>query len=206
VNAFALLRNARTVVQTAPTHEPVTLSEAKAQLRRSDAVEDSLITGLIQAAREKVEKDTGRALVTQTHDVYFDGVPCGDAFLLPNGRLQSVTSVKYYDEDNAEATFATSKYLVDTASEPGRIVLNADYNWPDADVTLRAANAVIVRGVFGYGSAAAVPQSLKQAMLLLIGTLNEHREQVIVSQFAGQFLVIPFGYDQLIGDYKMWLV
>jgi uncharacterized phiE125 gp8 family phage protein len=130
-SSFDLLRSARTVSVTAPTVEPVTLVEAKAHLRRTDSAEDVLITGLIQAAREKVEEDTGRALITQTLDVYFDGVPCGGAaFLLPKGKLQSVTSLKSYDPDNVEATLSSSKYLVDISSEPGRIVLNSGESWP----------------------------------------------------------------------------
>jgi hypothetical protein len=34
----------------------------------------------------------------------------------------------------------------------------------------------------------------------------EHREQVIVSQFAGQFMELPYGYKQLIAPYKLWLM
>ena len=201
---FDALRNARTVVSTAPATEPVTVTEAKSHLRQLDNVmSDAYITALIIAAREKVEEDTGRALVTQTLDVYYDALPCSSALLLPKGKLQSVTSLKYYDTANVEATFSSASYLVDTSSEPARIVLNDGYDWPST--TLRAANAVIVRGVFGYGAAAAVPQALKQAILLLVGSMFEHREQVIVSQFAGQFLMVPFGYDQLIAPYRLWI-
>jgi uncharacterized phiE125 gp8 family phage protein len=203
-SSFDLLRGVRSVITTAPTVEPVTLDEAKYHLRRSDSVDDSVIEALIPAARMKLEQDTARALITQTRDIYYDEFPCSSGpLLLPLGSLQSVTTVKTYDTANVESTFTSSKYLVDTASEPARIVLNDSEAWP---TDLRAANAVIVRAVVGYGAAAAVPQPLKQAMLLLIGAMYEHREQIIVAQFAGQFLLVPFGYDQLIAPYRLWVI
>ena len=202
-SAYELLRDARTVVITQPTDEPISLAEALDHLRNPDAVHNANIERLIVAARQRAELDTGRALVTQTQDVYFDGLPCGDALLLPLGRLQSVTSVKYYDTANVEATFSSTNYLVDTSSEPSRIVLNSGSSWPSS---LRCANAVIVRGVFGYGASSAVPQGLKQAMLSLIGANFEHREDVIIAQFAGQFLQLPGGYADQIAPYKLMTV
>jgi uncharacterized phiE125 gp8 family phage protein len=141
-SAYELLRDARTVVQTAPTDEPISLAEALDHLRNPDAVHNATIERLIVAARQRAEADTGRAFITQTHDVYFDGLPCGQALLLPLGRLQSVTSVKTYDTDNVESTFSSANYLVDTSSEPSRIVLNNGSSWPSS---LRCANAAIVR-------------------------------------------------------------
>jgi uncharacterized phiE125 gp8 family phage protein len=203
-SSFDLLRGVRSVITTAPTVEPVTLDEAKDHLRRSDGVDDAMIESLIPAARMKLERDISRALITQTRDIYYDDLPCHNgALLLPFGNLQTVTSVKTYTTANVESTFSSGSYLVDTASEPARIVLHESEAWP---TDLRRANSVIVRAVVGYGVASAVPYPLKQAMLLLIGAMYEHREQVIVAQFAGQFLLVPFGYDQLIAPYRLWVI
>jgi uncharacterized phiE125 gp8 family phage protein len=203
LSAFEAVRSSRVVVSTAPAVEPVTLTEAKDHLRIDDSSSDTLVSSLIVAARQQVEQDTGRALITQTLDVYYDALPTDRELWVPNPKLQSVTTFTTYDEDDASTVFSSWDYLVDVASEPGRIVLNADATWP---TDLRAANAVIVRVVAGYGVAAAVPQALKQAILLIISTLYEHREQVIISQFAGQFIDLPFGYRQLITPYRIWLV
>jgi uncharacterized phiE125 gp8 family phage protein len=192
----------RVVVVTAPTQEPVTLDEVKRHLGLEDTTDhDERLQPLRSAVRQQVEGDTGRALVTQTLDVYFDAAPEGCELWLPSPPLQSVSSVTTYDTANVGTVMSSADYLVDTASEPARIVLNDGKTWPSG---LRSANAIVVRIVAGYGSANAVPEALKQAQHLLIGSLSEHREQVIVSQFAGQFLTVPYGYKQLITPYRVW--
>lgn len=50
----------------APTLEPVSLADAKLWCRVDNTAEDSVITALVQAAREQVESDMGRQFVSQT--------------------------------------------------------------------------------------------------------------------------------------------
>jgi uncharacterized phiE125 gp8 family phage protein len=199
---FQVWRSARTVVTTAPDNEPISLDEAKIHLHRTDDAQDTLIWRLVVAARQRLEEDTGRALLTQTHDAYCDAVPSNRQPLwIPKPPLVSVTTVKSYTTANVESTMSASKYLVDIASTPGRIALNDGETWP---TDLRKVNALIVRYVAGYGATAiSVPEPLRQAMLLIVGALFEHREQVMVSQFAGQFLELPYGYDQLIAPFLL---
>lgn len=196
-------RSSRVVVYTAPTVEPVTVEDAHLHLRVDSTADDVLIYNLIIAARQRVEADTDRALITQTWDIYCDEFPASNApFLVRGGTLQTVTSVTSYDESNVAATFASASYIADVASQPGRIVLNSTYSWP---TDLRDANACVVRAVVGYGLPVAVPQQLKQAILLVVATMYEHREQVTVSQFAGQFIELPRGYADCIAPYRICL-
>lgn len=180
-------------VITAPVLEPVTLAEAKAQCRIDVATEDALITSYISAARRLCERIDWRAYLTQTLEVWLDDWPSGDVLTIPRPPLQSVTSVKYYDEDNVEATFPSASYYVDTVSEPGRVVLNSDYDWPS--VTLRPVNAVVVRFVAGWTSAANVPETIKQAVLLVVGHWYEDREAVLVGMVSKS---IEFGVKNLL--------
>lgn len=192
----------RVVVATAPEAEPLTLDEVKLHLALEDTTaHDQRLEPLITAARQQIENVTGLALITQTLDAYFDQVPCGPELVLPIAPLISVTSVTSYDDNDAPTVMSSADYLVDIASLPGRIVLNAGKSWP---TSARRANALVVRVQAGYGNAAAVPGAIKSAMKLLIGSLSEHREQVIVSQFAGQFLEVPFGVKQLLAPYRIW--
>jgi uncharacterized phiE125 gp8 family phage protein len=83
---------------------------------------------------------------------------------------------------------------VDTKSEPGRVSLAYSKSWPTT--TLRPINGVCVEFEAGYGDAATdVPYRVKQAMLLLIGHLYEHREQSTEKALSE----IPFGVKALLG-------
>jgi len=158
---------------TAPATEPLTTAEAKAHLRVQHADEDTLIDGLVKAARQLVEDRTGRQLVTATWDVTFDRFPCGrERLKLPKFPTQSVTSVTYKDTNGDPQTWPTADYRVDTKREPAVIAPAASAYYPS---TIREPAAVTVRVVAGYGAASAVPQAAKQAMYLIIAHLYEHR-------------------------------
>ena len=162
---------------TPPTEEPVTLAEIKDHLRVSGTAEDSLLTLYAQMAREAVEEETWRALMPQTWTLYLAGWPADGIIELPRPPLDSVTSIKYTDEDGVEATLAASNYRVDTAREPGRVVLAPNGEWP-SDV-LDSVNGVAVTFVAGYADASAVPPMAKAAILLQIGEIYANREAVI---------------------------
>lgn len=163
---------------TPPTEEPVTLAEIKDHLHISSTAEDSLLMLYAQMAREAVEGECWRALMPQTWDLYLPGLPAGGVIEIPRPPLQSVTSIKYTDDEGAVHTFAASNYRVDTASEPGRVVLAPDASWPSD--TLDSSNPVVVRFVAGYADASAVPGMAKAAILLQIGEIYANREAVIV--------------------------
>lgn len=159
---------------TAPATEPLVVEEVRNHLRVDDNDEDLLIEGLITAVRENVEAYLRRPLITQTWDLYLDSWPASSRIKLPLPPLQSVTHVKYTDIDDVEETLSSDDYHVDTVSTPGEIVLRYGESWPTA--TLRTSNPIVVRFVCGYGDASDVPQSIKQAMLLIIGHHFENRE------------------------------
>ena len=73
---------------------------------------------------------------------------------------------------------AATNYRVDTAREPGRVVLAPNGEWP-SDV-LDSVNGVAVEFVAGYADASAVPVTAKAAILLQIGEIYANREAVIV--------------------------
>lgn len=192
----------RLSLQSAPAEEPVSLEEAKLHLRVDHDDEDTLINADIAAARRYCEQTVlSRALITQTWDLYMDKWPDGDELLIPQPPLQSVDEVAYTDEDGTEFTFDAVNYIVDTASEPGRIALKSTASWPS--VTLQVVNGVRVRFTAGYGDAAGdVPETIRKAMKLLIGDLYEHREESLVVQGL-QLQRLPFGVRMLLEDERM---
>ena len=164
-------------VTVQPAEEPITLTEAKLHLRVDYDEDDALIEALIMAARERAEGHMWRALITQTLNVRLDSWPCHEFLFLPRPRLQSVSSVQYTDDLGATATFASSNYIVSTASEPGVIALKDNAEWPTA--TLQVIDGISVTYVAGYGVAADVPAIIKQALLLTVGHWYENREDVL---------------------------
>lgn len=186
------------VLVTPPAQEPVPLAEAKAHLRVDTADDDALIQALIVAAREHVEHIIRRALVTQTWDLILDAFPA-DEIMLPRPPLQSVSSITYRLQDGTVVTLDPANYVVDTKSEPGRVVLAPGRSWPSDP--LYAAGAVTVRYVAGYGDPAAVPVAIKQAILLLVGHWYENREAVAVGHTVIQ---LPMTVDALLWPYRVW--
>lgn len=179
---------------TAPDTEPVTLTETKTHLRVETEDEDAMITALILAAREHIESWTRRALVTQTWDLRLDGFRT--VIWVPKPALQSVTSINYLDQNGDSQLLATSKYQVDSSTEPGRIMPVEGEVWPSTQAV--TFNTVTVRFVSGYGNQSEVPQMLKQGLLLLVGHLFENREQTTVQNVRQ----IPMGIERVLSPYQ----
>jgi len=154
------------------------------------SVEDASITRLIQAARVYCEGFQNRAFITQSWYLWLDEWPFYIRIPLPP--LVSVESIKYYDTANTEYTMAAADYYVDAVSQPGEIHLAYGKSWPS--VTLREKNGICVEFTAGYGAAAAVPATVCQAMLLLIGHLYENREVVSEKPLTE----VPMAVDSLL--------
>ncbi|GJL78806.1 MAG: hypothetical protein NPINA01_17950 [Nitrospinaceae bacterium] len=189
--------------KTPPASEPVLLSDTKAYLRISDTDDDAFLNVLITAVRQRFEEWAGRSLITQTWTLWLDGFPHRekrnspregyfelpvDQFdavkplvAIPRSPLQSVTFLNTYDAANTATVFDSSNYLVDAVSNPGRIALNQGAAWPK---NLRGINAVEIEFVAGYGSAADVPESIKQGILLWIKLLFADKSKLFESDEA----------------------
>lgn len=186
---------------TPPALEPVTLADAKRQLRIEHDADDALITTLIQSAREHAETFTRRAFLLQTWDLKLDGFP-SSVIELPIAPVTSVTSITYVDLHGLTQTWDSSQYRTDLPSGPkaqrGRITLASGCLYPSTD---DVTNAVTVRFVAGYGSVAAtVPTSLMLGMLQLITHWYENRSSVD----AGVFVPVPYTVDALLWPYRTY--
>jgi uncharacterized phiE125 gp8 family phage protein len=148
-----------------PSSEPVTLAEVKAQMRidESDTSLDDTIVPLLIAAREWCEEYQSRSYISQTIELVQDEWPYGDEIRLPRPPIQTVSAVTYAGTSGAITTVSTSSYLLDNVSEPGYLVTTDC--WPAE--SLQVTNAIKVVYVAGYGTASAVPQRIKQAIMLL---------------------------------------
>lgn len=160
-----------------PTQEPVSLMELKQHLRLEfDFLEDdSVLSSMLTQARVYTEGIKGLAYVTRTYRLWLNAWPDVRSIELPFPPLQSVTSVTWYDKDDAPTVLsAATDYRVVTVSWPGRIVLRNDAFWPTA--TLRAVDGIEVVYVAGYGDPVDVPETEKSALKLAVGHWYENRE------------------------------
>ena len=185
---------------TGPALEPVTVVEAKAHLRETGDDNDGQIAGYILAARQGAEDFCRRKLYTQTWDFTLDGdwplVKINGEYrqriILPLPPLQSVTHVKYYDTAGVEQTLASNQYRVDPTSYEGRIDPAYGVTWP---VVRDQMATITVRMVVGYS---ALPEPVRQAILLTVGHFYSNRESVIVGTSAmelpqaAQALLFPY--------------
>lgn len=161
-------------VTTQPTEEPISLAEAKLNMRFPYDTENQRIQAIIKAARMYCETVIGKTLMTQTITLKRDSFPCdGEAIQLPRSPVQSVTSVAYVDTTGATQTISSSLYQSDLASLPPRIAMLYQQPWPIADVRMAAVTVVYVAG---YASVALVPETIKQAMHLLVSHWFNNRE------------------------------
>lgn len=183
---------------TPPTVLPVSLAEAKLHLRVDAADEDTLINIYIAAAMQACEQQTGRAIMPQTWELTLDAFPA--AFELTRVPVESITSLKYFDETGLQITLDSSAYTLDKADDycPAYVVPVYDTSWPTAR---QQVNAVALRYVAGWPDAASVPQSLKSWMLLQIGAMYDNR------QAEGSVQTYALGFaDRLLDRYKLWSV
>ena len=178
-----------------PAVEPVSLGEAKDQLRIDGDSDDALLSLYIQSAREQCEEVTGLALIEQQWRMTLDqwpgqGEPWWDGVkqmaiselrssarpfwvILPRYPLIDAESVTTYDQNGDPSTVDLSDFVVDREQQPGRLVLRNTATWP---IALQRANAVEIDYTAGFGpDADSVPAALRVALLQMVATLYEHR-------------------------------
>lgn len=185
-----------TLILTAgPAEEPVTLGEARAFLRLDDMSEDGLVTALITAARATLEAETRRAFVTQGWRMLLDRFPEG-AIVMPLAPVNGIAAITLLAREGAGETLDAGLYDPELGAEPPRIHLAAAGAWPKPK---KRAAGIAVDFTAGYGGPAAVPQALRQAVLLLVAHWFETRLPVAFDATASE---IPFTVAALIAPYR----
>jgi uncharacterized phiE125 gp8 family phage protein len=180
-----------------PADLPVSVAEAKANMRVETSDEDALIEGMIRAALAHAERWCGRAFVTQVWEQVLDEFPAAEIDL-GLGPVVSVDSVKYDDADGVEQTVAAQDYVVDTVSGIGWVVPVEGFSWP---TTMETVNAVRVR--FTVGSVpSSVWYDVRQAILLIVGHWYAHREDAS----ADEAKPIPMGAAALLNLHRRMFV
>ena len=178
-------------VTVAPTVEPVTLVEAKEQcgILVGEAHFDGMLNRLIKAARAHAEEYCSARWAGQTVTAQCDTF--GDLARLPDGPLESVTSISYVDPAGEEQTISDDVYEPRKDGLEPSIVLKSGQSWPRIGFGSRIALTAV------YGGEA--PDSVKHAMLMLIGHWYVNREAAVTGTIA---TTIPIAVDALLCNHR----
>lgn len=169
------------VLATAPTAEPITVTDVEDWLRIDpEDSQGAVIALLITEARERFERVTGRALLTQTWRLT---LPCFPAMIeLPRPPAASVTSITYVDTAGNTQTLSTAAYRLVTDQWPGRIEQVIGQVWP---ATYPQYEAVKVTYTAGWSAATSVPTEIKLALLQHVAYRFLRRGEGLVGEQAG---------------------
>lgn len=152
------------------------------------------IASLVQAATSYIENKLEYALVSQTWRQDFCSFD-DDTLRLMRVPVVSITSVTYYDANNASQTLASSVYTVLTDSLGPYLALKADQEWP---TIYDRSDALSITYVAGFGTASQVPDDIKHAAKMLVSHWNENREAAGPKEMAA----VPLAVDALLMPYQ----
>ena len=162
-------------------------------MRVEHSDDDTIIGQFVSAAIAFVDVNgaLGKAMITQT---WGEWLPSNlSTVRLTLGPVQSVSAVKYYDTNNSLQTDTLSNYLVLGTPSFTTIKPKAGFSWP---TTFDRDDAIKIEYAIGYGDAASdVPQTIRQALLLLVAHMYENREIELVGTSSK---TLPFGFDAMI--------
>jgi len=184
-----------------PSVKPITLEEARDHLRVTTTDEDSYIQLVINAATDYYERLTWLQLITATYDFFLDEFPAGDTPIeLPRPPFQSITEIKFVNDDGVVETWANTLYELDTSLLPGKVrPVNGEF-YPSTNDQFKA---VTITFKAGYGdSSAEIPDGILQTLKLLISFLYDHRDFVIPQREKGHD--IPMGIINMIQQHSVW--
>lgn len=202
---------------TKPETDPVSLGELKQHLRidSNDLTDNAMISALGKSAAKHLDGWTGilggLCLVEQTWKHFYKMFPCGASYdcndLMQNvlrfklAPVKEIVSVKYYDTAGVLQTLSAGAYSLlptDALGESLSSIPGATTPWPTSVYASARPDAVIVEAKFGFGSAADVPETLRQAMRMHVAHLYENREAAGVPNLTE----VPLGYADMIAPYR----
>lgn len=222
-----------TQLKTPAVNLPLSLGEVKSSLGvlDNDDTQDANLMGTLRACTTACERYTRRTFITTIWLMFKDRFPgkalpwwdgtremadteltdLTEPIIIPRPPLLTIVSIKAHKQDGSTTTVTSTDYIVDTASEPGRVALKVSKTWPtDA---LQAINGVEVEFTAGYGlTGSDVPAPIREAILLCVGETHSNREgspakfekvgDSSIARFSPEDIPVPA--RGLLGSFKLW--
>lgn len=153
-----------------PPAEPLALADAKAWLRVDGTEDDVLITALTRAARMAVEAASGQLIGPQAWRWTLDAWPPDRTFALPLSPSRGISAARVLSATRVATAVALSDFQQDLASDPPRITVLRSLQAPGL-----ATGGIELDLLAGHASVAAVPETLRHAVRLVLARLYENR-------------------------------
>lgn len=189
---------------TGPTAEVMTVETAKDYLRITDTNDEDLLIGeIIVAARRLLEKETGKAFLSQSWYYFLDAWPeCSKSGLvetkIPIAPVISFDEVKVWLYGaNDYSDLGATLYSTDKDSRVPRVAQIENSTLP---VLAVRPNAIRIKVTCGYGTeTASVPKELMIALRMLIRHYYDNRE---IFMKSGNVIEVPRTIEYLIEDFR----
>lgn len=187
-----------TIVTVKPDGHPLSVAEAKRQLRLEpdDTDQDDHVADLCAAAHRKVERELGYPILRQTRETHLSNFPRGPIWL-GGGDSLSILSIRYRDPLNALQTLDPSAYALDAVSRVAQVYPAPSATWPS---TVCTPGAVVVEWQAGAVNPSDVAEDLIHAMKLLVGHWDQNREAVVVGTISSE---VQVALDDLLFQFRV---
>jgi uncharacterized phiE125 gp8 family phage protein len=156
-------------------------------------LQDSVLVSFLRAAMAAIEGRTGKALIARAFLLTLEDWSSAEGQRLPLAPLQSVTEVALVDAHGISTVVEAASYRVQKDVFVPKVR-------PIATCLpgVSSNGSIEIRFEAGYGASFdAVPDDLKQAVLMLAAHYYEYRNDTALSQGC-----MPFGVTSLIARYR----
>jgi uncharacterized phiE125 gp8 family phage protein len=150
-----------------PAAYPVTLAEAKAQLRVPDSCQDTVIQALIPAATKFCQSLVQRVFMLQTMEWVLTRWREDMAVPIAPVLKDGIASIEYIDwQSVTPQTLDPARYVVQTHKDTVRLLPKFGEFWPR--VFAGSSEPIVVRFDAGYEDPADIPGNVKASILLML--------------------------------------
>tara|TARA_R100001163_G_C5068278_1_gene208289 strand:+ start:4321 stop:4893 length:573 start_codon:yes stop_codon:yes gene_type:complete len=177
------------------TEQIVSTADLKTHCRISTSEDDTYLEALESAARQTVEEFCNIFLLETSVTQY--GFELIDTRVLFKSPIYGGSSTRAFYVYKSGAWTSQSDVEFITESEPARVYTeNANLDEPDSDIKQKYKVTYKV----GYDSVSDIPNPLIQAIKIMVATMYENRQSVIVGKTVSE---IPKTAEYLMQNYKV---
>ena len=145
------------VISTPSSTLAVPVEDVKTHLRiDSYSDHDNLIRSYIKASSKTIEQRANLMLTAQTWVLYLDSTEVEENIYFYKWPVTSISSIKYYDSDNAQQTMAASNYTSIITLRPSQIIID------DVPAVYERSDAMEITFVGGYTT---LPEDITLAIM-----------------------------------------